>query len=212
MKLTKYQHACFVLEKKGTCIIVDPGNITHDFIEPERIDAIIVTHEHLDHFDEVRIRSLLNTHPKATIIAHENISGRFTDHKAISARPGEPLGVGSFSVQFFGGTHAPIANGVQTPPNLGILIDDRLYYPGDSFTVPEGKKVKELLIPVSAPWMKISEAVQFLLEIRPQYAFPTHDGILSSDGKRIVDRLLGTAAGAQDIHYKRIDGSIVELS
>jgi len=212
MKLTKYQHACFVIEKEGTCIVVDPGNLARDFITPKRINAIVVTHEHPDHFDEARIRSLLKTHPKAAIIAHESISGRFTDYKAIAAKVGESLNVGAFSIQFFGGVHAPIAGGVQTPPNLGILIDERLYYPGDSFAIPEGKSVQELLIPAGGPWMKASEALQFLTAIRPQYAFPTHDAHLSLDGKQLIDRLFGAVASGQNTQYKRLDGTTIELA
>ncbi len=211
MKLTKYQHACLVIEKEGTCIVIDLGNLTRDFIAPRRVDAIIITHEHPDHFDEARIRALLKTHPKATIIAHESVSGRFTDYKTIGAKVGEPYGVGSFSVQFFGGTHAPIADFVQTPPNLGVLIDSHLYYPGDSFVVPEGQQVKELALPASAPWLKASDALQFLAAVRPAFAFPTHDAHLSNDGKQLVDRLFGTAAASQNTQYKRLDGSTVEL-
>jgi len=212
MKLTKYQHACIVIEKEGTTLIVDPGTYSHDFIMPNNVDAIVITHEHPDHFDETLVQSILATHPKATIIAHESISGRFTNFNAIAAKTDIPYTVGAYTLQFFGGTHAPIAASIGVPSNLGVLIDSRLYYPGDSFVVPFGVQVSELALPVSAPWLKISDAMDFLAQVRPAFAFPTHDAILSAEGKELVDRLLGTVAGGQETKYKRLDGLSVELS
>ena len=46
MKLTKYEHACFIVEKDGVSIVVDPGSLTTDFSTADHVAAIIVTHEH----------------------------------------------------------------------------------------------------------------------------------------------------------------------
>ena len=51
MKLTKYEHACFSVEHDGMTLVVDPGNFTTDFIAPEGVIAVVITHEHSDHFD-----------------------------------------------------------------------------------------------------------------------------------------------------------------
>lgn len=212
MKLTKYQHACFVVEKDGSTLVVDPGNFSHDFIVPSHVDAIVITHEHPDHLDEARIKEILAANPKATLIAHESIAGRYTDYSAIGAKVNELYTIGNFSLHFFGGTHASIADSVPVPANFGVLIENRLYYPGDSFVVPEGVQVKELALPASAPWLKISESMNFLAQIKPEFTFPTHDAILSDDGKQLVDRLLGSVASGQNTHYKRLDGQTIELS
>ncbi len=212
MKLTKYQHACIVIEKDGTTVVVDPGTYSHDFIIPSHVHAIIITHEHPDHFDEKLVQQILAEHPKATIYAHESISGRFTNFTAVAAKVNEPYTVGSMTLQFFGGAHANISESVPVPPNLGVLIDNRLYYPGDSFVVPENIQVKELALPASAPWLKISESMDFLAHVKPAFAFPTHDAILSNEGKELVDRMLGSVASGQHTLYKRLDGSTIELS
>jgi len=211
MKLTKFEHACFTLEKDGSTIVVDPGSYSHDFIIPPHTDAIVITHEHPDHLDEARIKEILTVSPKATIIAHESITGRFTEFTTIAAKVGEQYQIGSFSLKFFGGIHAPIAETMPVPANYGVLIDDHFYYPGDSFTIPEGIQVKELALPASAPWMKVSEAMNFLAAIKPTFAFPTHDAILSPEGKELADRLLGTVASGQNTQYKRLDGSSMDL-
>lgn len=211
MKLTKYQHACFVVEKEGATIVVDPGVYSHDFIVPRNISAIVITHEHPDHFDEKRIQDILTANPTATLFAHESITGRFTSHVTIAAKLNELYTVGPLTLQFFGGTHAPITPSITTPPNLGVLIDDRLYYPGDSFVLPEGKHIKELALPASAPWLKMSEAIEFLTQAKPSFAFPTHDAILSLEGKELVDRMLGAVASGQGTIYKRLDNATVQV-
>lgn len=212
MKLTKFQHACLVIQKNKTVIVVDPGGFTRDFIMPKQVDAIVITHEHGDHFDEKLIKSILENNPKATVIAHESIAGRFGgETQTIPATVGQPYAIGDISLQFFGGQHATIVPALQPPANLGVLFDESLYYPGDSFVIPEGHQVTSLAIPVSAPWLKISEVIEFLSQIKPVFAFPTHDAILSADGKAIVDTWLSGAAGQQNTQYKRLDESSVEL-
>ena len=212
MKLTKFQHACFTLEKDGAVLVADPGDFTHDFIVPRHVDGIVITHEHGDHLSESLIQAILKENPKAIIIAHESIVGRFTTFSTIAAKPGESHVVGAFSLRFFGGEHAQIAPSVPAPANLSVLVDDRLYYPGDSFTVPGGVTVKELALPAAAPWMKISESMAFLKDVAPVFVFPTHDEILSADGKALADRMLGGVAAGLGATYRRIDGQSVELS
>jgi hypothetical protein len=64
--------------------------------------------------------------------------------------------------------------------NSAVFIDNALYYPGDSFFFPD-IKVKVLALPVEAPWMKISEAVEFAKKVKPEFAFPVHDGRLNPE-------------------------------
>jgi len=59
--------------------------------------------------------------------------------------------------------------------NLGYFIDGRLWYPGDAFTNPE-RSVEILALPVSGPWMKLSEAIDYALLLKPKKVFPVHDG------------------------------------
>jgi len=212
MKLTKYGHACFVVEKDGSALVVDPGNIAHDFIVPNHVEAIVITHEHQDHLDTGHMQAILEANPKATVIAHESIAGKYTNYTNVAAKVGETYTVGPFSLRFFGGQHASIAEGIPVPPNLGVLIDEHLYYPGDSFAIPEGVQVKELALPAAAPWLKIGESMNFLAQIKPEFTFPTHDGILSGDGKIIVDSMLGAVASGQNTRYHRLDGQAIELS
>lgn len=66
MKLTKKSHACIRLEKDGRVLVIDPGTFTEEDAAVGA-EAILVTHEHLDHFNEDRLRAGLESNPAAEI-------------------------------------------------------------------------------------------------------------------------------------------------
>jgi L-ascorbate metabolism protein UlaG (beta-lactamase superfamily) len=203
MRLTKYEHACFTVEKDNQMIIVDPGNFTTDLIAPSHVAAIIITHEHPDHFDQELIANLIDKNPDAIIIGDASITDKVEAFSTRQVAAGDTLTVGPFSLEFFGGTHATIHESFAVPSNLGVMINDLLYYPGDSFFIPAGRSIDTLALPVGAPWLKTSEVLDFLIAIRPRAAFPTHDAVLSAIGKDLADRLVASVANQHDIVYSR---------
>ncbi len=93
--------------------------------------------------------------------------------------------VGAFTLRFFGGTHAVIHSSIPTIDNVGVLVNDTFYYPGDSYAVPEGVEVGTLAAPLGAPWLKIGDAIDYVLAVKPRRAFGTHDMTLSVIGKNM---------------------------
>ena len=204
MKLTKYEHACFTLEKDGKLLVIDPGVWTTNLGAPENVVAIVVTHEHPDHFDPNALGALIAHNPEAKIYAHESITQQLGDTLPTQAvMAGSGISAGPFHLEFFGGEHATIHPDLPVVANLGVMIDDTVYYPGDSFTNP-GRPVKVLALPVSAPWLKASETLDFLTTIKPVIAFPTHDAILSEVGKSVPDRYASMYAEKVGAHYERL--------
>lgn len=204
MKLTKYEHACFTVEKDGKLLVVDPGEWTTDLDSPENVVAIVVTHEHPDHFDPAALGALVAHNPDAIIYAHENITRQFGDtlpHQAVQS--GQEITVDPFTLEFFGGEHATIHESYPTIANLGVMINGCVYYPGDSFTLPY-KPVKVLALPVGAPWLKISEVMDFAAEVKAALVFPTHDAVLSAAGKSLPDRMIPAFVEPNGGTYKRL--------
>lgn len=210
MKLTKYEHACFTLEKDGQVIVVDPGGLSPDFIAPESVAAVVVTHEHFDHMDHDQLAAIIDKNPDAVIIGHEAVVSKLEALPGRTATPGGTLQAGAFTLEFFGGKHATIHESIPPVANVAVLINDLVYYPGDSFTLP-GRAIDTLAIPAAAPWMKISEAMDFLSLVKPRLAFPTHDAILSDAGKEIADGHLGMAARKHGIEYQRLGSRPLEI-
>jgi L-ascorbate metabolism protein UlaG (beta-lactamase superfamily) len=207
VKLTKYQHACFTVENDGQLLVVDPGSLSGDFIAPAHVVAVVITHEHGDHFDREQLAAIIDKNPNAIIIAHPDVTAKIEAFQTRSVQPGDTITAGPFDLEFFGGQHALIHDSLPRIANLGVMVNDLLYYPGDSLVAPSGP-VDTLALPAGAPWLKIGEAMDFLAEVRPRFAFPTHDAVLSEAGKGFADNLLGMAAKNNGVEYKRLETPI----
>lgn len=203
MKLTKFKHACFAIQKNGRTLLVDPGNLTSDLSKLVNVTAVVITHQHPDHYDESLITTLLEDHPGLTIYTHKELAELLPLRWVIRVvTANESLKAGPFSLEFFGEDHAVIHPNIPQISNIGVMINKRLFYPGDSFTKPD-KPVDMLALPVAAPWMKIAEAIDYANEIKPRFIFPTHDAILSEGGHEVVDRIISGNIDSQ-IEYKRL--------
>jgi L-ascorbate metabolism protein UlaG (beta-lactamase superfamily) len=210
MELTKYEHACFTVEKDGKCIVIDPGSLTTDLSISENIIAIIITHDHGDHFSTEQIAEIISKNPTALIIGPEEVTSQLHSYETRTVHGGDSFAVEGFDLDFYSDTHSPVHPEIPTVQNVGVLIEDRLYYPGDSLTMPE-KSVDTLALPVAAPWLKLDEAVEFMKTVGARLTFPTHDAILSASGKQIADSILGHFAEAAGTEYRRIDGTTIEI-
>lgn len=203
MKITKFEHACFVVENEGQSLVVDPGAFTGDFVVPENVVAIVITHEHQDHFNKTKIEEIIGKNPEAIIIAHEKITEQLDSLKTQSVIANEGTAIGHFELEFYGGEHATIHSSIPVIPNLGVMINGKIFYPGDSFVNPE-RTIEVLALPVGAPWLKLSETIDYLLATKPSLSFPTHDAVLSNAGKQLCDRMLPTFAEKAGTKYQRL--------
>ena len=79
-------------------------------------------------------------------------------------------------------------------------MEDSVYHPGDSTFVPDGS-VDTLLVPTSAPWLKLDESIDFVRAVRPTRAYSIHDAMLSDKGEMIIDRWIAMKGGTE---YGRI--------
>ena len=106
-----------------------------------------------------------------------------------------------FTLRFFGETHNVIHSSIPVIDNVGVLVDDEFFYGGDSYTEP-GVEVELMAAPVGAPWLKIGEAMDYVLAVKPRRAFPVHDMTLSVAGKKMqADRLAwATEQGGGEFH------------
>ena len=86
MKLTKHEHACVVLEKDGASIVIDPGSFSSGAAEIiAGADAILITHEHMDHVNEAAINGALAARPDLRVYAPAALGGMFAAHARTSS-------------------------------------------------------------------------------------------------------------------------------
>jgi L-ascorbate metabolism protein UlaG (beta-lactamase superfamily) len=181
MKLTKHGHACLELEKDGSRLIIDPGFYTEPMDGLAGVVAIVITHMHDDHCYEEQIDRILAANPNAKIFGTDDVAKRLGTRNATAVHHGDWHQVGPFTLEFFGDLHQEIHRSIPLIQNTGVMVDDRLYYPGDSYTQPD-RPVEILACPTSAPWLKIGDVMDFVAAVKPKRSFATHNALLSDLG------------------------------
>ncbi len=206
MRITKFGHACVRIEHDGQVVVLDPGGFT----EREAVDgatAVLITHEHADHLDIDHLRAT-----DAPIYTIDAVRTQIADaDKAVAERvevvsPGQQFEAG-LPVTAVGELHAVIHEDMPRFFNSGFLIDvggTRVYHPGDSFTAPDGP-VDVLLLPVHAPWSRISGVVDFAREVGARKSYAVHDGLLNDNGHAVTGRVLHALLDTDDHSYERVE-------
>ncbi|MEU8551261.1 MBL fold metallo-hydrolase [Streptomyces roseoverticillatus] len=211
MKLTKKSHACVLLEKDGRTLAIDPGAFSEEDAAVGA-DAILVTHEHPDHFAEDRLRAALDANPAAELwtlrSVAEEIAPAFPG-RVHTVGEGDAFTAAGFDVQVHGQLHAVIHPDIPRITNVGYLVDGSVFHPGDALTLP-GVPVDTLMLPVMAPWNKISEVIDYMRELAPRLAIDVHDALLTDLARPVYDRMLTPArVGAE--HTRLAPGESVTL-
>ena len=211
MQLTKQGHSCVRLAEDGPALVIDPGGFT----EPEAVAgaaAVLITHEHPDHFDEGHVRAALDADPGVEIWTLASVATQLA-----AAYPGRVHTVGhgdtftaaGFEVQVHGELHAVIHPDIPRITNVGYLVDGgKVFHPGDALTVPD-HAVETLMLPVMAPWSKISEVIDYVREIRPQRAYDIHDALLTDLARPIYDNQIGALGGTE--HLRLTPGASADV-
>lgn len=211
MKLTKYEHAALVLEDQGVHLVIDPGVLSRSCEIPVTTAGIVITHQHPDHLDVQKLHAIRAKNPDVKIFSTQDVADTQTDLNVRVVRPSDIQQVGPFKLEFFGGDHAVIHPATPVVQNVGVLVNDAFYYPGDSFTLPH-RDIHTLAVPAAAPWMKIQEAMDYLTDVKATLNIPTHDAVLSEAGQSFHDMWLQTAAESIGVQYRRIHpGEMIEI-
>jgi L-ascorbate metabolism protein UlaG (beta-lactamase superfamily) len=122
--------------------------------------------------------------------------------------PDEVFDVG-LPVRAVGELHAVIHPEFPRFFNSGYVLtlgDTKVYHPGDALTAP-GEDVDVLFVPVSAPWMRASEAIEFARAVRAPRNLAIHDRVYSEAGLGIVDGHMNAfLPGAGQEYVRLADG------
>jgi L-ascorbate metabolism protein UlaG (beta-lactamase superfamily) len=209
MKLTKLTHACVRLEKGGAVLVIDPGSFT-ERSALDGADAILITHEHVDHLDVDAVGDALNRRPDTRIYTNSAVAAQLAGLGEVvtTVASGDEFQAAGLGVRAYGAWHAVIHPDLAPVPNLGFLVEESVYHPGDSFDVPAGVAVDTLFVPVTAPWLKTSESIDFVRAVRPRRAYALHDALANDAMGNLTSRLIGSLGG---VEFERLaPGTTVE--
>ena len=212
MRITKFGHACVRVSAEGHELVLDPGSLTSREAV-EGATAVLVTHEHADHLDVANLRA--TDAPVFTIAAvAEQIAKEAPDvaERVTVVAPGDSVDAG-LPVRAVGEWHAVIHEDLPRFHNSGFLVEAdglTLYHPGDSFTLPDAG-VDVLLTPVSGPWCKLSEVVDFTRVVGAPRNVAIHELVLSDFGLGITDARMGSMLGEGQEYVRVAAGEDVPL-
>lgn len=193
MQAYRLAHAGVILIDGDRSLVIDPGSFT----TPEDLTlalesappvaGLVITHEHPDHWTPENvtvIRSIAPDSPIATTAATATALERAGIAGAEVVQEGDASAYGPFALEFYGGRHEVLHASIPVIDNVGVRVNERFAYGGDSLVRPPF--APDLLgVPIGSPWSNISQVMDFVLDTRAKRVYLTHDGMLSAAGLQL---------------------------
>lgn len=175
------------LHRRDRTLLIDPGTLTPNSAELiAAADAILVTHEHFDHFNREAISAELQRRPELPVYGPAALD--LPSVRSVTA--GDRFEAAGFDIAVHGHLHAVVHADIPRVDNVSYLVDGRVFHPGDSYDAP-GIAIETLLLPTSGPWTKFGEAADFVRAVKPGRVIQIHELMLSEIGQTSARNLLG---------------------
>lgn len=211
MKITKYGHACLLLDTEKTRLIIDPGSFTTLPNNLKPIDYIIVTEEHFDHFSEENIDLIAKQNPDVQIFTTNTVkdSLNIKNLDVVSVSGEQTFSLAGLSVTLRERDHAVVH---QKSPckSLTVTIDNTFYYPSDTYEITD-ERFKVLALPTSGPWFKVTESIDFANKIDAHTIISTHDSLNSKAGNDATNRFITGHIDSSREFVHLADGKSIEF-
>jgi len=213
MHIKKIAHCSFLItHTNGRIIMTDPGVFCDEkSLRDTHVDILYISHIHPDHAQEDHVKALLGKNPRLQIIAPQEVIDS-VDEAVLEAgeaqtyaiRNGETITVDDIVFRGVGEHHAEIYEDISQTENVGVVIDEEIYFAGDAFNnpvIPADAQLQALLFCITGPFVKLPEALKWAMEINPVRAIPMHEGVATPE---TVDFILSVGQQAfmgHDTHF-----------
>ena len=171
MKVTRYVQSCLLIEDGSTRILIDPSGDEKDrFNDFGKLDAVLYTHEHGDHFDPDLTKIFL----ESGIAVYANAStAKQADNSVKVVKNGQEFDIKELRIKVIELPHCPMPNGSAGPQNVGYLVNEKIFHPGDGKALT-GLKVDNLAVPITGPDVSMRDAFDFLRQVGAKIGIPIH--------------------------------------
>lgn len=204
MRVTHLGHACLLVEMADRRVLIDPGNFSSGYDDLRGLDAILVTHNHPDHFDPDRAPAFLRSRTGVPVHADPLTAEKLRSEglTVIPTEEGTPFAIGDITVTPVGELHAFNHPKMPRIPNVGVVLradgEPSLFHPGDAYDAEPGP-VDVLAHPLNAPWTASRDSIDFVARIAPSRVVPIHDALLSERGRRMYAGHIENFAGVEGL-------------
>lgn len=192
VKIHFIKHASLILEIDGRMVYIDPtAMFGNDFTKLPKADAVMVTHEHHDHYDPKAIEAV--TKSGTRFISNGRVAEMAGRGEVMA--PGDTvdlLGMKVTATPAYNTTEGHLQFHPKERKDVGFVYDIdglRIYVAGDTEDIPEMSNLKNIdiaFIPVNQPFtMTPSQAVNAINKIQPKVVYPYHYG--QTDLTPVVD-------------------------
>src|SRR5690554_5814944 len=123
MRITKREHACLVVEHSGEQLVIDPGSFTAPLQGIDSIVAVVLTHEHPDHWTPEHLERLREANPDVPIYGPQGVADAATGFDVTVVAEGDEVMVGGFTLSFHGSRHAVIHESIPVIDNVGVFVN-----------------------------------------------------------------------------------------
>lgn len=183
MKIHFIKHASLILEVDGKVIYIDPtAMFGNDFSKLPKADAVMVTHEHHDHFDPATIEKVSTADTR--LIGN----GRVVElaGKGEAMAPGDSKELIDFNVSAtpaYNTSEGHLQYHPKERKDVGYIFDIdglKIYVAGDTEDIPEMATFGDIdiaFVPVNQPFtMTPAQAIHAIELLQPKIAYPYHYG------------------------------------
>jgi L-ascorbate metabolism protein UlaG (beta-lactamase superfamily) len=167
VKVTYLSHACFEVKDQHHTVLIDPFFTQENPLAPQyegKPDIILITHEHFDHTDASKFKSM--------VVAPPTLKGKYKD--MITMEFGDNKLINGVNITMIGVSHH------QSKYPAGYIFEVggiRFAHLGDTYLdgVQRLTNIDVLFIPIGGFFtMDMNDAVKALDIIKPQTAIPMH--------------------------------------
>ncbi|NNC76155.1 MAG: MBL fold metallo-hydrolase, partial [Acidimicrobiia bacterium] len=147
-RITRIIDSCVLVDLDGLVTLIDPGKFAWDWEDVDvndigKVDRILVTHAHADHFHLPFVQWLTDRF-SAPIQSTAEVVTSLAD-----------AGIDATTEPFDGvvvteAAHEPIPVGPDVPANIAFDIGGAFTHPGDSYKLERSERI--LALPMSPPW------------------------------------------------------------
>jgi L-ascorbate metabolism protein UlaG (beta-lactamase superfamily) len=190
LQLTWVTHSCIRIENDGFTIVVDPGFTVPDGTLNDA-DAVLVTHEHGDHFQPAMIAARVASRPHLPVYTNKSVAALLdgSGAKVHAVGNGDAFTLGGVHIQVHGEWHAEILRESARVRNVGFQFGRSVFHPGDAYTDPH-ERVGLLMVPEFGLFTRMEYAFDYIKQVKPGQAAPVHDTGLDPQGLAGVDDFL----------------------